>query len=284
MKHGEGIARLSFPASTKTFVVHTDLLCAQSKFFRRKFQPRRQDIEGECSICHDGLNLDLQEITFCNTCGGNFHLSCINRWRRRSAEGEPAPCPLCRQEWIAHKLDQRTSLPGLCPIDFEIYYDWLYTRRIKPTVDQEEGGEEDSDNEDNGLHGRERAIFDLAKAYKIGTQVEDEHFCTDLVGAIVKLAIGGPAVEGEFLTILYDGYPTPRFKQLMVELYISIITKKGNCNEFVSWDDRRLAKFFQDVAMASLGIYQDGESKRIAHEIKETIRLATGDGMDVEGT
>ena len=35
--------------------------------------------------------------------------------------------------------------------------------------------------------------------------------------------------------------------------------------------------------MASLGIYQGGESKRIADEIKEMIHLARRDSMGVEG-
>ncbi|XP_014555007.1 hypothetical protein COCVIDRAFT_103632, partial [Bipolaris victoriae FI3] len=202
VRHGQGIVRLSFPRSTKTFAIHTDLLCAHSKFFRRKFQPRRQDIEGNCPICHGGLDLNIQDITFCNSCGGNFHLGCINQWRRQPTEGGPAPCPLCRQKWSEHKLHQRASLRELSAASFEIYYDWLYTRLITRY----------GDGEDLGFSKRELAVLDIFQAYDIGIQVEDERFCTEVVDTIVKLAIGGSAVRGRYLATLHDECATSRLE------------------------------------------------------------------------
>lgn len=69
----------------------------------------------------------------------------------------------------------------------------------------------------------------------------------------------------------------------MLELFVDIYGKRGNWDGIASWDTRSIVKFFPDMTLAVLEIYQDGESKRNAEEIKEMIQLARGDSMDVDG-
>ncbi|KAF5844938.1 hypothetical protein GGP41_008782 [Bipolaris sorokiniana] len=102
--------------------------------------------------------------------------------------------------------------------------------------------------------------FDLAQAYLVGIRVEDEQFCTEVSKAIVKTTIEASA-----------------------SCTLASRWKKGTRHNSSAWRKEATAKFFEDAAMASLGIYQGGESKRIADEIKEMIHLARRDSMGVEG-
>jgi len=64
-------------------------------------QRRRQALEGEdCSVCFEAM-MPAEEssglLTFCCSCGQNFHKDCIQRWQRASS----GDCPLCRQLWVS---------------------------------------------------------------------------------------------------------------------------------------------------------------------------------------
>jgi hypothetical protein len=68
-----------------TMVCHTvpeDLLCQSSVFFRDELQPKRKDVSGDCSICSELLQPNVEELTFCpESCGQNFHYDCIKMWK-----------------------------------------------------------------------------------------------------------------------------------------------------------------------------------------------------------
>lgn len=58
----------------------------------------RKPVEGDCSICFENM-ADANETrpedvtTFCESCGSNFHKTCVQNWARAR---ERLTCPLCR--------------------------------------------------------------------------------------------------------------------------------------------------------------------------------------------
>ena len=106
------------------FRVHKDLLCESSGYAKKTLQSSRKAIEGECSVCSEGM-LDHSPITFCEGCGQNFHTKCIQGWLDREKT-----CPLCRMDW---EFDENSDEMGHLvleecdPMSFDIYMQWLYT-------------------------------------------------------------------------------------------------------------------------------------------------------------
>ncbi|KAH6637389.1 hypothetical protein C7974DRAFT_389414 [Boeremia exigua] len=128
LRLGRKIARFAVGKDKELFTVHEDLICV-SPFFRNILQPRRKPVEGDCSICHDALDPETKELTYCSSsCGGNFHRSCIDDLTDHTPENEVTKCPLCRQPWtfssdMSHYIHQ---LPTLDSEGFEIFLEWLY--------------------------------------------------------------------------------------------------------------------------------------------------------------
>lgn len=71
----------------------------------------RKELEGEdCPVCFEEMSQAEEaagKLTFCCTCGNNFHHDCINRWQKASS----GSCPLCREPW--HPASKRVA-PGDC--------------------------------------------------------------------------------------------------------------------------------------------------------------------------
>lgn len=76
---GRKVARFKTRDSKRHFTVHEDLLCASSKFFKARLHRNRKAIVGECSICTNGFDSKLDDITFCAACGQNIHDECIEK-------------------------------------------------------------------------------------------------------------------------------------------------------------------------------------------------------------
>ena len=59
-------------------------------------------LEGDCPICFEALstsNGDATEpVTFCKTCGNNYHRSCFDKWRGAKRH-EMVTCAMCRAPW-----------------------------------------------------------------------------------------------------------------------------------------------------------------------------------------
>ena len=58
---------------------------------------KRRSLEQDCPICLEDLSqCPMSQVTFCKfSCGMNFHVDCMNRWRRAAANGK-STCPNCR--------------------------------------------------------------------------------------------------------------------------------------------------------------------------------------------
>ena len=121
---------ITFPVgSNKTpFTIHEDLLCSNSNYFKNLLQKGRKAIEGDCSICTDGLS-GFAPICYCKTCGQNFHTECLDNLLQQARV-----CPLCRAEWrmpqttneaMHHVLPNRGDDAWL-----NLYMHWLYTGSV----------------------------------------------------------------------------------------------------------------------------------------------------------
>eukprot|EP00933_Yihiella_yeosuensis_P014861 TRINITY_DN13143_c1_g2_i1.p1 TRINITY_DN13143_c1_g2~~TRINITY_DN13143_c1_g2_i1.p1 ORF type:complete len:400 (-),score=56.43 TRINITY_DN13143_c1_g2_i1:86-1285(-) len=59
----------------------------------------RKPLEGEdCPVCFEAMEQSEESsgrLTFCCSCGNNFHHDCIRRWQHAST----GTCPLCRESW-----------------------------------------------------------------------------------------------------------------------------------------------------------------------------------------
>jgi hypothetical protein len=110
---------------TTPFAIHEDLLCANSGYFKKLLQKDRKAIEGECSICHNDISR-LARVCYCNECGHNFHLKCVDEWLRSKKT-----CPLCCKRWSTPRTICYTKtyqLQDIVDADlFDIYIQWLYT-------------------------------------------------------------------------------------------------------------------------------------------------------------
>ncbi|KAH5733575.1 hypothetical protein HBI17_206500 [Parastagonospora nodorum] len=114
----------------RTFVVHEDLVCAHSRFFKKKLQNVRKPLEGECSICHEEFDPCKGDIAFCQgSCGQNIHNECIQQWSRTQRAGSTT-CPMCRKPWVMGAEDLITLDSELDPDAVQIYLDWLYTGQL----------------------------------------------------------------------------------------------------------------------------------------------------------
>jgi hypothetical protein len=105
------------------FVVGKESICT-SNYFRNLLQPRRKAIEGNCPICQEALEEDVEErvkeLTYCtSSCGNNFHQACMDEWKRSKPTGALLQCPMCRQRWDTY------TIPAITPKAFLVYYHWL---------------------------------------------------------------------------------------------------------------------------------------------------------------
>ncbi|KAJ4291006.1 hypothetical protein N0V90_010202 [Kalmusia sp. IMI 367209] len=165
--YGRNITRLHIGARERVFTVHEDVLCASSKFFREKVQPNRKEIEGDCSICHEVMVIHSKELTFCTSCGGNFHHECIEDWHVQS----PRRCPLCRSTWTQAPREQTLEFPAFEESTFGIYYEWIYHNVIPYSP---------NDIDFEGYLG-------FIEAYLFGLHISDISFCQVILGAMLEM-------------------------------------------------------------------------------------------------
>jgi hypothetical protein len=116
----------------RQYTVHEDLLCANSKLFKRRLQDNRKPVEGECSICHESLD-ETDDTTFCRSgCGQNFHPWCIDGWRQQ--QRIPGTCPICRKPWRASLKSVEEVPVDVDPGVMMLYVAWLYTGKVQDII------------------------------------------------------------------------------------------------------------------------------------------------------
>jgi hypothetical protein len=173
---GRRIVRITIGEEKKVVPVHEELLCTSSLYFRDRLQKTRKPVEGECSICHENMDTDKEEIAYCHTCGGNVHFDCIKQWEARNKARKPVRedgviCPLCRSVW--NLSESRTCVcPNLKPKPFGIYTEWLYTKNIS------------IDEDVRVLNLAHKSLFE---AWHIGRLIKDKKFLNAILCATIEL-------------------------------------------------------------------------------------------------
>jgi hypothetical protein len=103
LRFGRKVVRIE--VGSHTMVCHTipeNLLCQSSALFRDELQPKRKDVSGDCSICNEVLQPNVEELTFCSeSCCQNFHYDCIEKWKNQTEN--KMQYPHCRSEWAEEK-------------------------------------------------------------------------------------------------------------------------------------------------------------------------------------
>lgn len=127
---GRRATRFKVPDCDRHYMVHEDLLCANSGLFKARLQKKRKAVSGDCPICHEDLSPEAGDITFCRAaCGQNLHEKCMEDWN--SSRAGATTCPMCRTAWsevpetmtfLGERLDQNA---------LQVYIDWLYRGNLR---------------------------------------------------------------------------------------------------------------------------------------------------------
>jgi len=62
---------------------------------------RRRPIEGDCGVCCEELDEEVEDIVYCKAaCGNNLHKSCFDSWAKVNVgKAGGVTCPYCRTSW-----------------------------------------------------------------------------------------------------------------------------------------------------------------------------------------
>lgn len=176
---GRKIVQFKTSNSKRQFKIHEDL-CNDSKFFKQRLQKARKDVDGECPICHEDLDPNKEDVTFCRaSCGQNLHEECMEQWMQ--AQTVPPRCPLCRKFWKQKREEQITLDKELDPDAVQLYLDWLYTKRLVFPEDLDQKTEEFS-------------LF-LLKAWTVSETMQDADFRHRLVAKYVSTTEDSPELS-----------------------------------------------------------------------------------------
>ncbi|KAJ4359416.1 hypothetical protein N0V95_002163 [Ascochyta clinopodiicola] len=194
------------------FSAHEDVLCSRSAYFKKRFQGVRKDIGGECAFCLDKLEPVAAETVFCRTCGQNFHTKCMDQWLQTKGT-----CPTCRTVWKKWPNVHSSTFDQLDPEGFEVYVQWLYSRRI-PSYD--------ADTDANARCMR------MLKAHLLGNTLRDQDFLlavrNEIVEAAMEAGLGYNTVD-----FVYKNTQKPcSLRKFIVDLYAltgdAQLLKEGN--------------------------------------------------------
>jgi hypothetical protein len=262
------MVRLTIGPDKTMFTIHADLLCANAPFFREKFQSRRRPIEDDCSICQEMVRLGDKELTYCNSCGVNFHYRCIEQWKARTADGEPTTCPMCRQEWIQHRLKLSHTFVDMIETAFEIYSEWLYKGHITTWDDLEDDTESWS-------------IWSYIYAYQFGLKIEDWKFCDATLHSMVEDFVDDNTYpDKEVIALVYESTPGPcRLRRFLVGVFIHLDLDAWN---EVDPDTELPPAFLLDVMLALRRKHPADEDLWNVDTLKARLCIAGGH-TDVEG-
>ncbi|KAF2869090.1 hypothetical protein BDV95DRAFT_112029 [Massariosphaeria phaeospora] len=175
VNYGSHIVRLKVGTGDRLLNIHEDLLCANSRFFRQLLQKHRKEIVGECSICHEDLDSEVNNITFCRAkCGQNIHVTCIDRWQ--ASRPNDTTCPMCRVPWKKQEnVYPVSTTAGLDPRAVQLYIRWLYSEGCLKIND---------DLEDDLCFYDDLFNVYLLKALMVAYKLEDDGFKKAVLTAI----------------------------------------------------------------------------------------------------
>ncbi|KAI4958967.1 hypothetical protein J4E86_002687 [Alternaria arbusti] len=179
------------------------MLCERSTFFKNQLQESRQDMEGECVICHEDLDPVALDLTYCKTCGNNVHENCIDR--RTTIDNT---CPTCRAEWVEPPSSQSMDLAQVEVNGFDMYAQWLYGSSLPSYNADEDGGE--------------LRCIRLINAHIVGDLLKDSQFVQAVRKEIIKCSLNiSDASRYTLLTHVYESTKDRcALRKLFIDLHI----------------------------------------------------------------
>jgi Zn-finger nucleic acid-binding protein len=150
-------------------------------------------------------------LTYCDSCGANFHHSCIKEWKTRTADAEVTKCPLCRQAWIDQRENRTWQSKSMDENAFETYYEWLYNGHLA------------ADDQENGVKPVVKTL-PLLKTYVLGMKLEDWRLCDTVLEAIVEHSTKTKWHPGPVhVEYVYKKTPGPcRLRRFVVGLFMHL--------------------------------------------------------------
>jgi hypothetical protein len=147
--------------------VHEDLFCATSGRFHRAFQANRRCLPEVCSQCQIEVGYDDPHVAFCQDCGLNSHIACLNL---RAGTMDSVTCPRCNSR-VNPEEEVRSAIILLeCGTSVEaidMYVGWQYSGLLNIDLSYTWGTEEL-----NNL---------LANAWRLSIQIDDAVFRSALI-------------------------------------------------------------------------------------------------------
>ncbi|KAF3005190.1 hypothetical protein E8E13_010717 [Curvularia kusanoi] len=263
---GRETARLITGKAEIPFDVHEELICALP-YFRKVIQPRRKPAEGECPICKEEMNSDVDDLSFCSlSCGTNFHRACVDEWHSCFPDDRSLiKCPLCRQKWYQARSAQSVSysFPKLNPEAFEIYFNWLYGAAI-PT-----DGDKDS-----------MLSFSIA-AYMLGSQINEPAFCEDALRALIRICLNRKIIPtaGTVTAVYAVTAVSSPLRKLLLCMYMEASKRKHDL-VLSKWDEFSPAfqkDFLGAIMQERVGYYDRANLER------KFFTIAQGSNVGAEG-
>jgi hypothetical protein len=247
------------PNDDKVCVVANKDVMRTSKYFRNLLQPRRA-IEGDCPICQEALEEDVEEVveelTYCeSSCGNNFHQVCMDEWKRSKPTGALFQCPMCRQSWWTYTFSE-TSLKA-----FMVYYSWLYSANVALQMEY------------IGPDPVNPNFIELFEAYQLGVALSEPIFCQTVKRSIEMECTEDFTVfpDWQDVTTAYSITPVSSpLRGLLARIYTTIDSSHYE-RVFENWD--KFPREFQlDFTKALLK--DRDELKQIKHrdELKQKLR------------
>lgn len=181
------------------------------------YSTNRKAVEGECSICHEDLKEDAEELTHCGACGGNFHYTCLEAWKNRVGSPKEATRPLCRHVW--EEVAPATQHPANIEVDvFKLYEEWFYHCNISLRSSRDDGEPESI------AHESGQSIGQLIDAYVLGAQLDDQSFCFALLRTITEVTVNSKLYSNESLVakVYTMTAAACSLRTLLVEMYLNI--------------------------------------------------------------
>ncbi|KAH7085333.1 hypothetical protein BKA63DRAFT_559969 [Paraphoma chrysanthemicola] len=170
---GRKFIQVKVSNSERLFATHEDLICANSKLFKRRLQGDRKVVEGECTICHEDLDPKKDDITFCTSCGQNVHEKCMEQWNQ--ARAGTTTCPLCRRIWREDREDLIVLDEPLDSDAVQLYIDWLYTGCLQ--------------YQESSIESDEDFNLMLLKAWTVSVILKDTKFRYALIAEYVHAVV-----------------------------------------------------------------------------------------------
>ncbi|KAF2008215.1 hypothetical protein P154DRAFT_584847 [Amniculicola lignicola CBS 123094] len=216
---------VQFELGGRRYTVHEDLICLTSQLYKNTLQPKRKPIEGNCAVCRNEINPNIDDLVYCRSrCGQNLHRGCLEQWHAAAPQISHGNCPYCRALWPLEQNGDRRILNfdrfNLEQWMIHIYIGWLYTRCFQ--------------YDDNSINDRAGAFFVyMIELHRIAVAFQDKEF-----GEVVLRAIYGHNNELPGVKAILFAWKTgaaPIVKKLLVNMSIGRYQGQGS-NLEADWE------------------------------------------------